>query len=151
DFGRFHGPDHRDLDLPREGQLVGDLARDLAGQLDGAQVIDLALAHVDADLAAALHGDGAVHAAEAAADPLEVFEARRVVLLLLAAGARARAAHRVGGGHEVSVQRVGRLVGVVRADGVGDDLGLAEAARVVRADHGVRALDLVRERLADVV
>ena len=47
--------------------------------------------------------------------------------------------------------RVERLVGVVGADGVGDDLGLAEAARVVGADHGVRAVELVGQRLADVV
>src|SRR6185312_2695349 len=49
------------------------------------------------------------------------------------------------------VDRVARLVGVMRADGVGHDLGLAEAARVVGADDRVRAVDGVGARLADVV
>ena len=44
-----------------------------------------------------------------------------------------------------------RLVGVVGADGVGHDLRLAQAARVVGADDGVRAVELVGQRLADVV
>ena len=40
---------------------------------------------------------------------------------------------------------------MVRADRVRDELGLAEPARDVGADHGVAALDLVGQRLADVV
>jgi hypothetical protein len=40
---------------------------------------------------------------------------------------------------------------VVGADGVRHHLGLAQAAGVVGADHGVRAVQLVGERLADVV
>ena len=43
------------------------------------------------------------------------------------------------------------LVGVVRADGVGDDLALAKATGVVGTDDRVRSVELVGERLADVV
>jgi hypothetical protein len=40
---------------------------------------------------------------------------------------------------------------VVRLDRVDDVLGLAVALRLLRRDDGVRALDLVRHRLAEVV
>src|SRR5258706_14372164 len=39
----------------------------------------------------------------------------------------------------------------MRADRVRDNLGLAEPARDLGADHRVAAFDLVRERFADVV
>src|SRR5687768_15398716 len=76
----FEVADDRHLDLAGEDHLVGDLARDLARQLDGAEVVDLPLADVDAHLAAALHGDGAGDAAEARADALEVLELGGVAL-----------------------------------------------------------------------
>ena len=70
-------------------------------------------------------------------DALQVFQALDVAALLLVAGAGAGAAHGVGGGDDIGVGRVERLVQVVGADGVGDDLGLAEPPRVVGPDHGV--------------
>ena len=88
---------------------------------------------VDAHLAAALHGERLGDAAEAAGDALQVLElARRSSPPSGGARPGRRARHRVGGGDQVGVGAVERLVGVVGADGVGDHLGLAEAARVCR-------------------
>src|SRR5688572_7722708 len=51
----FERADHGDLDLPRERHLFGDLTRDLRRHLDRGQIIDVALAHVDAKLATAVN------------------------------------------------------------------------------------------------
>ena len=100
---------------------------------------------VDADLAAALDGVGDVDAAEALADALEVLEARRVALALLAAGTGARARERVGGGDEVGEEARRRLLAVVGADGGDDLLVLAVLPGELGADQRVRALDSLCE------
>ena len=84
-------------------------------------------------------------------DLLELLEALDVVLCGLATGAGTRGRDGVGGLDQNVEDGVGVDVGVVRLDRV-DDLGaLAVAAGEVGADHGVRALDLVVDGLADVV
>ena len=84
-------------------------------------------------------------------DPLERLEPLDVVLHRLAARARAGSRDRVGRLHEHGLDGLRLDVEVVRLDGVHDGVRLAVLARHLRADHGVRALDLVRQRLADVV
>src|SRR5678815_5185199 len=69
---RLVGADHGDLDLPGEDQLLRHLGGDLRRQLDRVQVGDFVLAHVGAQLASAVDGVGAVGAAEAGADALEI-------------------------------------------------------------------------------
>ena len=75
-------------------------------------------------------------------DPLEILDLRVEALGLLAPGTGAGAAHRIRRRHEVRVDRVARLVGVMRADRVRHDFALAEPARDVGADHRVAAFDL---------
>ena len=82
---------------------------------------------------------------------LEVAQALDVLLERLAAGARAGARERVGGLHDHGLDRLRLDLVVVGLHRVRDGLGLAVAAREVAADERVRALDLVRDGLADVV
>src|SRR5665213_1385843 len=84
---RFELADDGNPNLAREPHLLGDLAGDLARQRDGAQIVDPVLLHVNPNLAAALHREGLGHAAEAARDALQIFDAGQVVLVGLAPGA----------------------------------------------------------------
>ena len=85
------------------------------------------------------------------ADLLEVAQPRHVLLERLAARAGARARERVGGLDEHRLDGLRLDLVVVGLDRVRDRLVLAVAAHELAADQGVRALDLVRDRLADVV
>ena len=105
----------------------------------------------DADLAAGLHRVDLVDAVVAGGDLLEVAQALDVLLERLAAGAGAGAGQRVGGLDDHGLDRLRLDLVVVGLHRVGDGLGLAVAAREVAADERVRALDLVRDGLADVV
>ena len=66
---------HRHFDLTRVGQLLFDLAHDVAGQAAGREVVDLLRPNEDPDLAAGLHGERALDAGEALGDGLEVLQA----------------------------------------------------------------------------
>ena len=82
---------------------------------------------------------------------LELAQALDVVLERLAARARAGAGERVGGLDDDRLDGLRLDLVVVGLHRVRDRLGLAVAAGEVAADERVRALDLVRDRLADVV
>ena len=69
----------------------------------------------------------------------------------LAAGARAGARERVGGLDDDRLDGLGLDLVVVGLHRVGDGLGLAVPAGQLAADQRVRPLDLVGDRLADVV
>ena len=56
---------------------LGDLGRDLARQLDHGEVVDVALADVDPQLAAAVDRVGAIDAAVATPDALEILDLGR--------------------------------------------------------------------------
>ena len=104
-----------------------------------------------ADLAAGLHRVDLVDAVVARGDLLEVAQALDVLLERLAARAGAGAGQGVGGLDDHGLDRLRLDLVVVGLHRVGDGLGLAVAAREVAADERVRALDLVRDGLADVV
>src|SRR3954468_8689045 len=144
-------PDHGHLDLARIFELLLDLARDLVREQDGAVVVEGAGLHHDADLAARLHGVDLVDAVVAGGDVLEVAQALDVLLERLAAGAGARAGERVGGLDDHGLDGLRLDLVVVGLHGVRDRLRLPVAARQVAAHERVGTLDLVRDRLADVV
>ena len=107
----------------------------------------VALAH----LAAGLDRERALDAGEALGDGLEVLEPLDVGVHRLAAGARPRGADGVGDLDDRRLQAGVFDLLVVGGDRV-DDLGRQVVALGDRgADGGVRALDLVVDRLADVV
>jgi hypothetical protein len=144
-------PDHRHLDLARVLELLLDLAGDLVREQRQRVVVDRAGRDHDPDLAAGLHRVDLVDALVALGDLLELAQALDVRLERLAAGARAARRERVGGLDDDRLDRLRLDLVVVGLHRVGDGLGLAVAAREVAADERVRALDLVRDRLADVV
>ena len=84
-------------------------------------------------------------------DRLELLEALDVALERLAARAGAAGRDGVGGLHEDGLDGRGLDVAVVRLDAVHDRLRLVHAPREVGADDRVRTLDLVVDRLAEVV
>src|SRR3954447_1158958 len=144
-------PDDGHLDLTGEIELLLDLAGDLVREQRGGVVVELARRDHDADLAPGLHRVDLVHAGVAGGDLLELPQPRDVVLERLPAGARASARERVGRLHDHRLDRLGLDLVVVGLHRVRDRLGLAVAARELAADQGVRALDFVGDRLADVV
>src|SRR3954452_7572333 len=149
--GRPRLPDHRDLDLAGVLELLLDLAGDLVAEQHGAVVVERAGHDHHADLAAGLHRVDLVDAVVAGGDLLEVAQALDVLLERLTAGARARAGERVGGLDDHGLDRLWLDLVVVGLHRVRDGLGLAVATGELAADERVRALDLVRDRLADVV
>src|SRR5258706_1484629 len=143
--------DDGDLDLARIGQLLLDLAHDVAREAGGREVIDLLGADEDPDLAPGLDGKRALDALEAVGDRLEVLEALDVRVHRLAASARSGRADRVG---DLDDRRLDAGVFdllMVGADRVHDLRGEVVALGDRGADRGVRALDLVVDGLADVV
>src|SRR5215211_8346223 len=144
-------PEDGDLDLAGILELLLDLARDLVRQQHRAVVVERARDDHDPDLAARLHRVDLVDALVAGGDALEVAQALDVLLERLAARARPGARERVGGLHENGLDRLRLDLVVVGLHRMRDGLGLAVATREVAADERVRALDLVRDRLADVV
>jgi hypothetical protein len=87
----------------------------------------------------------------AAGDLLQALQALDVHLQRLAAGARPAPADRVRGLGEHRLDGADLHLVVMRLDGVHHVLGLAVPAGDLRADQRVASLDLVGERLADVV
>ena len=118
---------------------------------DRAVVVERAGHDHHADLAAGLHGVDLVDAVVAGGDLLEVSQALDVLLERLAAGARPGAGERVGGLDDDGLDGLRLDLVVVGLHRVRDGLGLAVPAGQVAADERVRALDLVRDGLADVV
>ena len=132
-------------------ELLLDVAGDLVGQQGGRVVVDLLGVHDHADLAARVHGVDLVHAHVAARDLLELVEALHVLLERLAAGTRPGAGQRVHDLDDHGLDGLRLDLVVVRLHRVRDRLGLLVAPRQLAAHERVRALALVRDRLADVV
>ena len=98
-----------------------------------------------------LDGEALLDALERVADAFEVLEPAHVALQHLAPGARSGAGERVGRIDQRRQDGLRLHFFVVCGDGVDHLRRLAVLARDVGADDGVRALDLVGQRLADVV
>src|SRR5690606_8947062 len=144
--------DHGDADLTRVRQLVLDLLGDVAGDDLRLDVVDgVGLDH-HPDLAAGLHREDLLDARVLlAGDLLQPLHALDVRLQRLPARPRAAAADGVGGLRDDRLDGPALGLRVVRLDGVHDVLVLAVPAGELRADQRVAALDLVGQRLADVV
>src|ERR687898_3345266 len=143
--------DHRDLDLPRVLELLLDPLGHVAGQDLGGDVVDVLGLDHDPDLAAGLHGEAFVDTGGAAGDLLEALQTLDVGLERLPPRPRPAARDGVGGLGQHRLDGALLDLAVVGLDGM-DDLGpLLEPAGQLGPDDGVRALDLVGERLADVV
>src|SRR5829696_3375481 len=151
DFDRATLADHSHLDLARIFELILDLARDLVRQQNGTVVVHLGRLDHYANLAARLKRIGLLHAGLLHRDVLESREALDVALEALAARARTRGRDRVGGDQENGLDGLRLHLVVMRLDGVEDTLRLAVPARQLGGDRCVRAFDLVRHRLAEVV
>src|SRR6202034_2100837 len=152
--GEFGGPGfahHGDADLPWIGQFLFDLLGDVAGDHLGLDVVDVVGLDHDPDLAARLHGEDLLDTLVAAGYLLEALQALDVHLKRLAARTRAAAADRIRGLGQHRLDRAHLDLVVVRLDGVHHVVGLAVTAGDLRADQRVAALDLVGQRLADVV
>ena len=104
-----------------------------------------------AHLAPGLHGEAFLDALERLRDRLEIFEPLDVALEHLAPRARTRARERVGRIDQRRENRLGFDFLMMRRDRVYDLRRLAVLARDLAADQRVRAFDLVRQRLADIV
>ena len=116
-----------------------------------ADVVDVVRPHHDPDLAAGLHREDLLHAGLAGGDLLDPLQPLHVRLEALPAGTRPAAGAGVRGLGQHRLDRLRRDLVVVRLDRVHDVLALAVLAGQVGADQRVAALDLVGERLADVV
>ena len=116
-----------------------------------ALVVDLARIDDHPDLAPGTHREYALDALVASGDLLKVAKAPDVLLERVAAGARACTGDGVGGLDDHGLDRARLDLAVVSLHRVGDRLGLAAAPGDLPADEGMRALDLVGDRLADVV
>src|SRR3954454_2688706 len=143
--------DDGDLDLARILELLLYLAGDLARQDHHPVIVDGVGRDHHTDLAAGLHRVDLVDPGVAFGDVLELAQALDVGLQRLTSGPRARPGQRVGGLDDHGLDRLRLDLVVVGLHRVGDRLRLAVAAGQVAADERVRALDLVRDRLADVV
>src|ERR687897_3265708 len=142
---------HRDFDLPRVLELLLDPLGHVAGQDLGGHVVDVLGLDHDPDLAAGLHGEDLVDPRVAAGDLLEALQTLDVGLERLPPRPRPAARDGVGGLGQHRLDGALLDLAVVGLDGM-DDLGpLLEPAGQLGPDDGVRALDLVGERLADVV
>ena len=143
--------DDADLDLAGVIQLVLDLLGDITCQQNDLVVADLVGLDKDADLAACLHGVGALDALKAVAEGLQCFQTLDVALHVLAAGTGTGSGNRVGGHDDERQRRLGLHVAVVGLDGVDDLRVLAVFLADVNADLDVAAFDLVVKGFADVM
>src|SRR4051794_497049 len=143
--------DDRHLDLAGILELLLDLAGDLVRQQDGAVVVERAGVEHDPDLAAGLHRVDLVDAFMPRGDVLEVAQPLDVLLERLPARAGPGARERVRGLDEHRLDGLRLDLVVVGLHRVRDGLRLPVLAGDVAADERVRAFDLVRDGLADVV
>ena len=142
---------HVDLDLAGVIQLVLDLLCDVACQKNHCVVGYLVRVDDDADLAAGLNGKGARNARRFVRDALQLFQTLDVVLDVLAACARTGGGNRVGCLNQAGYNGLGLDVAVVRLDGVDDRRGLLVLLGEIYADLDMAALNLMVDRLADVM
>ena len=105
----------------------------------------------DPDLATGLDGERPLDAGEALGDRLEVLEPLDVGVHRLAAGTRPRGADRVGDLDDRRLDAGVLDLLVMGGDAVDDLHRQVVPLGDLGADGGVRALDLVVDRLADVV
>src|SRR5436305_2845022 len=144
-------PDHRDLDLARVLELLLEVTRDPVREERGGVVVHLLGLDDYADLAARLHRVDLLDAGMPGRDLLELAEALGVLLERLAARSRPGARERIHDLHDHGLDCLQLNFVVMGLHRVRDGLGLAVAPGELAADQRVRALDLVRHRLADVV
>src|SRR5579875_1238928 len=150
-FGGARLANHRDLDLPRVLELLLDRARDLVGEQRRSVVVDAARGDHHADLSPRLHRVDLLDPVVPAGDLLEVAQALDVLLEGLAARAGPGARERVGGLHDHRLDRLRLDLVVVGLHRVRNRLRLPIPARELAAHERVWTLDLMRDRLADVV
>ena len=132
-------------------QLVLDLLADLTGKRDHALVLDdLGLDH-DAYLTACLNGVAVVNTREGGSDLLQLLETLDVIFDVLASCAGTRCGKSVGCLHQDRRDGLCLHIAVVRVDRVDDRVALLVFSGEINTDLDVRSLDLVVDRLADVV
>src|SRR5215211_1636722 len=143
--------DHGNPDPARVVHLLLDRLRDFVRDHRRLVVVDLTRIDDHPDLAPGPHREDPLDATVARRDLLEVAKPPDVLL----EGVAARAGPRAGDGvRRLDDHRFDRLrldLAVMRFHRMRDRLRLAMAARDPTADERVRALDLVRDRLADVM
>ena len=121
------------------------------GEHRGLSVRDLLGLHHNVKLTTSLHGIGTLDAIVGVRNLFELLETLDVGLSALAASTGARGGNGVGGHHELIKDGVGLNVCVVSLDSVYDLRALAITAGKISADNGMRSLNLVVNRLADIV
>ena len=105
----------------------------------------------DVKLTTGLHGIGTLNAIVGVRNLLELLETLDVGLSALAASTRTSGGNGVSGHHELIKDGVGLNVCVVSLDSVYDLRALAITTGKIRADNGMRPLNLMVDRLADVM
>src|SRR3990170_2317072 len=143
--------EHGHLDLPRVLHLILDLLRDITGERRRRRVIDVRGPDDDAHLAPRLDGVRLLDAAERRGDALEPLQPLDVHLGALLAGARTAGRDGIAGGDEDGFDEPGLFVPMMVGDRVEDFRRFVVSPADVHADGAVRALDLVRQGLPDVV
>src|SRR5919198_5256659 len=144
-------PHHGDLDLSGVLELLLDLLGDVARHDLRGQVVHVLRLDHHPDLAAGLHRVDLLHARVARADLLQALEPLDVGLQALAPRPRPAARDPVGDLRDHRLDRSLLDLAVVRLDAVDDLWGLLHPPGDLGPDDRVRALDLVGDRLADVV
>ena len=139
------------LDLTGIIHLALDPGCDLVREDRHLVVRDLLGLDHDADLAARLNGKGLLDAGEVVCQLLELLQTLDVILEVLAPCARTRRRNGVGRLDDERGQRLGLHVAVVRLDRIDDLARFLMLLGDLYAELDVRALRLLRERLADVV
>ena len=104
-----------------------------------------------ADFAPGLNGEASLHAGEGGGELLELFKTLDVIFQVLTSGAGTGRRNGVGRLNDAGDDRLGFHIPVVGVDGVDDRLIFFVLPGDVHADVDVGTLDLVVERLADVV
>ena len=153
-FGVFDGAGFAD-DVDRDDAGVGhggfEFVGDVAGELEGGEVVDLFGFDDDADFSAGGDGIGFVDAGEAGGDVFEVAHAFGEVFCGDVAGAGASGGDGVADFDDDGFGGGGFDVVVVGGDGVDDGFGHAVFFGEFGADVGVFAFDFVGDSLTHVV
>ena len=121
------------------------------GEHRGLSIRDLLGLHHNVKLTTSLHSIGALNAIMGVRNLFELLETLDVGLGTLTASTGARGGNGVSGHHELIKDGVGLNICVVSLDSVYDLRALAITAGKISADNGMRSLNLVVNRLADIV